>query len=265
MCRQIYKKTNSIKTKNNRNKNHNIIFRILKNQIFLGIIVCITILLTGCRSVGDVITQKPREYIYKANEEILFYDNIKTGDLLSSLTFVSMFTLSEDPFTIQETVRDENGDIVYKDVVYEQLIQINYRFISNDNYSDNIVQLFRIIDAGGESGKNDPSIEYSEIPVSGMDSFVVALENKSDKIKIQVYYSGVFTPNAVAELTKEDSENTFPELTEPDATVNNDLYKSIIQKYEKVIDRQKNLMLIFVFLTIAELLVILFLLFKRKK
>lgn len=178
---------------------------------FAAIAISLFFLLTGCQGVGDVITQNPREYVYQAKEEIKFYDNVTTGDLLASFTCVSMIPLSDETFTIQEEAgEDENGDTVYKEVKYEQLIQINYVFTPYSDLKD-IAKELRIIDENGESGIKNPPVEYTEVPVTGMDSLVVALKNKSDTIKIQVYYSGIVTPNATVKLTKEDSETSFDE------------------------------------------------------
>ena len=183
-----------------------------------------------------------------------------------------MFTLSNDTFTIkEESGKDENGDIIYKDVVYEQLIQINYYFKTYNDSINDISQKFRIVDSSGGFGTNNPSVKYSEIPVDGMESLVVALKNKSDKISIQIYYSGIITPNAIVKLTESDDENLIEPKIED---IENQIEEkdSVIRQYEEALEykdkTQSNLyLIIFIlgFCVIIELSVILFLLLKKKK
>ncbi len=254
----------------------------LKKSVFLIITVFLSFLFAGCRGVGDVITQNPREYVYKNEEEIRFYDNVKTGELLSSLTFVSMATLSDDAFTVTEQKgKDENGSVIYENVVYEQIVQINYRFNSYDDSVGDISERLIVVDENGEFGMTDFPAKYSKIPAEGTKSLVVALKNKSNKINIRIYYSGIITPNAVVEMTENNSGTTIPgevigggsaeqKLKNMENQIKEKDYA--IKQYEETIERQtkteSNLYMIisvFGFCSVAELSVILVLLFKRKK
>ena len=200
---------------------------------------------------------------------------MKTGECISTLTFFSMLTLRDSPFTVREkSGTDEKGDAIYTDVVYEQLIQINYSFQQyTEKYTDDIVQTFRVTDMKGDPGIKNPSVEYTKIAVSGMDSFVVALKNKSDNIKISVYYSGFFTPNAVVQLTKDNALTMLPDADASDSSDNNSLsdLKAQLEEKNRLIDQQNEinnhlrmLILILCFFLIIELTVIFILIFKRK-
>lgn len=254
-----------------------------KNSTFLlTIAVLLSFVFTGCRGVGDVITQNPREYVYKTKEEIRFYDNVKTGDLLSSLTFVSMFTLSDSTFMVTEQQgKDENGNIIYEDVVYEQIIQINYCFNSYDDSVRDISRSLVVVDENGTHGTIDPPVKYSEIPVDGTETLVVALKNKSNKINIQIFYSGIIMPNAVVEMSEIDDEGILPNEVIGDNSVEQKLKnmenqikekESVIKQYEEMAERHNKtesnlylIILVFGFCSITELSIILVLLFKRKK
>ncbi|AMP19994.1 hypothetical protein AZF37_01290 [endosymbiont 'TC1' of Trimyema compressum] len=95
-------------------------------KAFISLIRLIIYYKTGC-GTGDTITDNPINHIYGPNEVINIYDNVDTGDLIGTLRVTSANVLSEGPNYISQMASiDEEGNSVYEEVPYAQIIQINY-------------------------------------------------------------------------------------------------------------------------------------------
>ena len=89
-------------------------------------ILLMAVIFSGCEH--ETITQNPGEYRYQINEPINIVD-VETGDTLGVLTVTGVYTINDKPFTVRtETGTAEDGEPVYEDIAYEQLLQVNYIF-----------------------------------------------------------------------------------------------------------------------------------------
>lgn len=171
--------------------------------------------LAGCSMGRNIITDHATDYIYAAGESAHFYDNANGRKPLGSLTVVSIHVLSEEPFTLREPAGfDDKDEPVYKEVAYSQLVQVNYVYKGNQAESVD-ASCFRVYDRETESGKNNPKTAYELVETNGLDSFVVALKNRSDGIDLAFCYPGQFGYDTRFQLTAADNATSFDENTAP--------------------------------------------------
>jgi hypothetical protein len=180
-------------------------------RTIVSILAAVAVLtLTACVSVaGNVTTEQPRNHVYGAGEPIRFLNENNDRLLLGTLTFVSVYVLSDEPFTRREFDRvGENGKRLYKDVTYEQIIQINYTYAREDG-RELSEHDFIVYDSGRHFAANDILSDYGnadfEVIPTDMYSIIVALPHRSREVRVEVRYSAMFhfvlTPTATARLT----------------------------------------------------------------
>jgi len=171
----------------------------MKKTISLCAAVLPLLLLLSSCFAGNTTTDYARNHVYKLGDVIRFYDETSNRDLLGTLTFVSVHVLSEDEFTLQEQDgKDANGNPAYKDVTYRQIVQINYMYQS---ITGKRPRSFSVHDAAGGQGALNPDAPYQTIPVdAGVTSLIAALPARGKSVRVEVFYSGVLTPNAAANL-----------------------------------------------------------------
>ena len=133
-------------------------------------------------------------YIYGLNEPIHVID-IDTRDELGTLTITGVEVLKDEKFTAKERDGyDANSQPKYKDVTYEQIVQVfyDYDFKRSKAVTD---YNFGVLDASGivavKADQIDPLSDYTEKTKKGSLSFVVALKNRSDSIQIQFRYNSM--------------------------------------------------------------------------
>jgi len=162
-------------------------------------LVCLP-LLSSCFA-GNTTTDYARNHVYGLGEAIHFYDERNDRDPLGTLTFVSVYVLSNDMFTLKERDGTKDGKPAYKEVTYNQLVQINYTYQSDAGKSP---RSFAVYDSAGSRGELNPGTPYDKIPVDeGVGCLIAALPAHGDSVRVDVLYSGVFAPNAVANLSIE--------------------------------------------------------------
>jgi len=194
------------------------VFHIKKTTCVCAAALVCLLLLSSCFA-GDTTTDHARNHVYTLGEVIRFYDEKNDRDLLGTLTFVSVHVLSEDEFTLREKDgTDKEGEPVYKDVTYRQIVQINYTYQS---ITGRRLRAFSVHDAAGSRGALDPDTAYETIPVEpGVSSLVAALPDRGRSVRVEVYYTGVFSPNVIASLAigKEVSVPVTAQPTVPPTT-----------------------------------------------
>lgn len=159
----------------------------MKKHLLICAAAAGVLLLTGCAS-ATTITEKEGNYIYSEGEDISIVD-IDTRDTIGTLNMTGAIVLKDEATSVLERDgTDENGEAVYKETVYEQVVQIFYTY---ENRGGNSVSSanFSVYDAQGRSGARDPDIDVKPASRSGQRSFVVALDNRSDSIDIWFRYN----------------------------------------------------------------------------
>jgi len=159
------------------------------------------LLLSSCFA-GDTITDNARNHVYQMGDVIHFYDERNDRKPLGALTFVSVHVLSDDPFTLKEQDgKDSQGEPIYKDVTYNQLVQIDYTY---EAFAKKRINRFGVSDSAGGRGSLNPDTPYSAVPTeTGMSSLIAALPAAGNAVRVEVFYSGVFSPNAIVNLAIE--------------------------------------------------------------
>lgn len=151
----------------------------------------ILVLLTGCSAT--TITEREGNYIYRQDENIYIQD-IDTRNRIGTLKIIGASSLKSEPFVVQEISGvDTSGNPIYQDVVYEQLVQIWYLYDSKDDSKELYSSNFSVYDAQGDLGEVDPKVEYSSGEGDTRDSFLVALKNRSDFIRLHFRYNPLQT------------------------------------------------------------------------
>jgi hypothetical protein len=191
----------------------------VKKAICLIAAVLVPALLLSSCFAGNTTTDYARNHVYRLGDVIRFYDETKDRELLGILTFVAVHVLSEDEFTLQEEDgTDEKGKTAYKDVTYRQVVQIDYAYQSITGKRAN---KFHVRDAAGGTGVLNPDTPYTTKPVEpGVSSLVAALPARGKSVRVEVFFTGVFAPNAVASLAvgKDAAPPTATEPTAPPVT-----------------------------------------------
>lgn len=184
-------------------------------KILASLLLISLLILSGCSS--HTITDKPENYLYKPNDVIHIYDNSDTRDLLGILKITSVNILSEKPFVHkEENGYDANSKPVYKDVTYNQIIQVNYTYTVKNGGNPISADNFYVTDSRSTLGLKNPDTEYHTMDVKNTKHFVAAMQTKSDVINICFNYS-IFqlTPTAKiqAEISSQSSHAEEPTST----------------------------------------------------
>ena len=198
-------------------------FKRLKMQKVCLMLLPVLLILTSCFA-GNITTDYPRNHVFGAGDQIRFLDENNNRELLGTLTVLSMQVLSEEEFVHRSWAgRDEEGHAVYEDVVYRQVVQINFVY---SMYVRGTIgrrvrpsQFMHVYDTAGARGIHDPNASFTTVPVENAQSIVVGLRNPSDTIRIDVMISGTLSPNAIVSLSLEDvgAPSLQPEPVEPPA------------------------------------------------
>ena len=189
----------------------------MKKYLLALLGILFIIIASGC-GTGDTITDNPRNYVYGPNEVINIYDNVDTGDLIGTLRITSVNVLSEGPNYVNQMVSiDEDGNPVYEDVAYAQLIQINYVYEAVKGSSTTIGGYnFDVEDGTGHSASLNPKIAYTMLPIENVESFVVLTKNNTTVLNIEFNYEAFqFEPTAKILMRITDTEVGEPIVTAP--------------------------------------------------
>ena len=160
-----------------------------KAFVFLLAIVLMAIS-TACSTT--TITDKPGNYLYEVNEEISIID-IDSREKLGTVKITGIEILRDSPFEIHGADgTDENGDTKYKNVTYQQIIQIYYSYSMIDSSKSISSGNFITFDSTNTYANYIDSLEsrpdYKEKPKEGSQSHVVAVKNKGNYIDIEFKY-----------------------------------------------------------------------------
>lgn len=153
-------------------------------------ILLMAVIFSGCEH--ETITQNPGEYRYQINEPINIVD-VETGDTLGVLTVTGVYTINDKPFTVRtETGTAEDGEPVYEDIAYEQLLQVNYIFENAPQNDKTISGLNFSPYAQSNDTTVDPKTGFDKAPLNqGESCFTVAFSQKVDQFELHFRY-GVF-------------------------------------------------------------------------
>lgn len=170
------------------------------------------LLLSSCAS-ATTITEKEGNYVYGEGEAINIVD-IDTRDTIGTLKMTGAVVLKDEATSVWERDgTDENGKAVYREKVYEQVVQIFYVY-ENKGGSGVSSANFSVYDAQGGYATEDPDIDVKPASRSGQQSFVVALNNRSDSIDIWFKYHILqFTTTAKIRLTLSGAAANPPQTT----------------------------------------------------
>lgn len=162
--------------------------RWMKNKIGIFLMLSVIILaVTACVPSVETITRQPGNYLYSKNEKIEIVD-IETDKVIAILKISDCRVLKNSTFKISEYKNtDSNGSDIYEDVNYEQLIQVNYDFENKPGYHEKIsAHNFSVRSDSGEYATINPDIP--EISFDENNSFLVALQERSDRLEISFTY-----------------------------------------------------------------------------
>jgi len=151
----------------------------MKKRMLL-LAIGLVLVLTACSA--KTITEHAGNYLYAQNEAINILD-IDTRDSIATLTMTGTAVLLDEPFTIAEPDGvDEDGNELFVDVAYEQLVQVFYRYDSRGTYTTVSAANFLVRDSSGDPCRVNPDIAYTALKRSGEKSFAVALKTKGDSL-----------------------------------------------------------------------------------
>jgi len=172
-----------------------------KSTCLCGAALVLLLLLSSCFA-GNTITDYARNHVYQLGDVIRFYDERNDRKPLGVLTFAAVHVLSDEAFTVREQDgKDDQGKPVYKDVTYNQLVQIDYTY---EAFTKKKINRFAVYDSAGGKGALAPDTPHSAIPVeTGVSSLIAALPAAGNTVRVEVFYSGVFSPNAIVNLAIE--------------------------------------------------------------
>jgi len=174
---------------------------LIASLMFISILI-----LTSCSS--HTITDNPENYIYKLNDSINIYDNSDTRDLFGVLKITSVNVLSETPFVLKEADGyDANSKPVYKDVTYNQIVQVNYTYEIKNSGKTISADNFYVTDSNSKVGLKNPNTEFNPIKTENTTYFVIALQTKSSSINIGFNY-GVLQLTTTAKIQADISPIT---------------------------------------------------------
>ena len=189
----------------------------MKLKICVLWLLLAVIIFAGCTPSVETITEKPGNYIYGKNEEIKIID-IATDDIIATLTITGFETLLDGAFMVPHYVKtEENGEKIYEDVEYKQLLQIYYVFKNEPGHNKEIKSNnFDITSIGSSQYVIEPDIDYSGHPLDGNQSFVVALKEKQEYLELGFTYD-IFQSRKTAKIKLDFKKElpTTPPATEP--------------------------------------------------
>lgn len=160
----------------------------MKNKICISLMLSVMIwMVTACVPSVETITKQPGNYLYGKNEKIEIVD-IENNQVIAILTINDCRILKNSAFKISEYKNtDSNGSVIYEDVNYGQLIQVDYDFQNQPGYSKEIsAHNFSVKSSSGEHAKINPEIK--NISFDEANSFLVALKERSDRLEISFTY-----------------------------------------------------------------------------
>jgi len=233
------------------------------------------LLLSSCFA-GNTTTDYARNHVYKLGDVIRFYDETNDRNLLGILTFVSVQVLSEEEFTLREQDgKDGGGEPLYRDVTYRQIVQINYKYQS---ITGRRPRGFSVHDAAGGRGALDPDVPYDTVPVeSGVSSLIAALPARGKSVRVEVFYTGMFAPNAVASLAigREANVPAAVEPTSPPQDTDSAILEARLDEQRQSIllldaqltkkQNQNTMLVILLSIVSSVLLMLLWQMFRRRK
>ena len=146
----------------------------------------------SCAPSVPTKTDKSKNFRYKENESISIIET-KSKKTIGTIMITGVEILKDEPFNIERPDKNVNGEITYKNIEYNQIVQIFYTYTIDDLRWEIGSRNFQIWDSN--SNFTDPSmtslldeIEYQEIQKEGSLSFVFPLKDKSDYIDVVFYY-----------------------------------------------------------------------------
>ncbi len=178
-----------------------------KFSCFLLLLLVLTVILSlSACSAPTCHTDKEDGYIYSLGEEIKLYDN-ESDQYLGSVVVLDAIVIRDGGFTVEEfDGYDEDDNVIYKDVEYEAVVQINYTctFIDS-NDADNKIN-FTVRDTNGNTGEKSPEVSYTteHTPFS---SITFAVKEKDEYITIRYAYDTFQQPVAEIKAYYDDSGN----------------------------------------------------------
>jgi len=160
-----------------------------KISILLILSMIVSLSLTSCETT-TTNQHNNSNYLYALNEEAQIIDK-DSGDELGRLKFTGYHVLKDTPFTIRESDgEDEDGNTKYKDVQYEQLLQLNFVYHVSDSTKKPNSSHFGCWDSFKKYCAMNPSdVEYTPVSVDDEHFFVIAVPTKSDYIEIGYRYA----------------------------------------------------------------------------
>ena len=170
-------------------------------RLFLVVLALCLLTLSSCKTTAT--TNKPDHYLYGMNEEIKIFD-VDSNRELGTLQITDAIVLMDEPFTIKEQKEyDDNGDPVYENVAYEQLVQIIYSITTADSTKTFSDLNFSVTDGKDQPAQIDPEMEYACVETTE-PTFVAALKNKSDTLTIdfRFYWTQGTTAKIKVDLDK---------------------------------------------------------------
>ena len=194
-----------------------------KGFISILLLYAMTFAFAACSPEIETINEKPGNYLYSENEEIVIID-IETGKTVGNLRITGTKILNDAPFKIPRYIgKSESGDDVYEDVSYSQLIELYYVFENEPGYNKQIgANNFVVLGADGERAVNNPDIEYTNQHRPGTQSFVTAFKSANDNLELKFTYdiyqsrdTAKIRVNLNDEIDKSSSSEYDPGLSEP--------------------------------------------------
>ena len=181
-----------------------------KSSVIPALLLLILTVVTGCASV-ETITENPGNYMYSLNEEIKIID-IDTRETIGTLVFTGTDILRDEDFTLtlyKET--DDDGNRIYEDLTYRQLVQINYIFRNTVDSAKEIT--FKNFSIKNSDAIINPDTSYTEKPHTG-SCFVVALRERTKALNVDFTYDILQTRSTAKVSLSLNGEEGVPAATD---------------------------------------------------
>ncbi len=182
-------------------------------------VLLMAIIFSGCEH--ETITQNPGEYNYQMNEPIEIID-IETRDVLGILTITGAYPINDKPFTVRtETGTTEDGEPIYEDIAYEQLLQINYIFKDTAQNNKTISGLNFSPYSQLNNVTVDPKVDFAKAPLGqGESCFTVAFSKTVDQFELGFRYGILqFRKTATIHISLSGSAAQSPPVPENPSTI----------------------------------------------
>ena len=201
----------------------------MKKSTLILMVALILLLVSGCGTT--TITEHEGNYIYTQNEDINIIE-IDTRNHIGTLKMTQTEVLMNNPFTIKEkSGTDENGNDIYEDVTYQQLVQVFFLYDSKGSGKSVSSLNFSAYDSADALCETDPDIEYNVVKRDGEKYFVIALKNKSDSVNLNFNYNLMQmsntakiklpiaeNPDNISSQSESEDSNSAPSSKNPDNT-----------------------------------------------